>query len=184
MPLPDDLAPDRGHMEPSTWSEVGFGSIVRDPNDRLWSIIGDKQGWIKEKMILTGEERVRHKPTGNVEVYVPSETECRVLLDAELGARLLRDVEDREHTIKRARRFRTPPVARTVTALRDHIDWFHGVNVDDVLRRHVGTKANPSDKARKKASLDELVIAHDEMHADPYMWPHVMAHHHGTETTP
>jgi hypothetical protein len=177
--MADLLAPDRGQMEQTTWAEVTVGHIVRDANDRLWTILGDKTGWIKERMVLTGEERVRHKPSGNVSIYVPSESECRDLLDAELGARILRLIEDREHTIHRAAMFRVDPVRRAVNPLRDHIDWFHGVNVDDVWRRHNGTKANPSDKARKKASLEELVEAHDEMHADPYMWPHRMAHHHG-----
>ena len=32
--------------------------------------------------------------------------------------------------------------------------------------------------ARKKASIEELARAHDEMHADPDTWPHNIAHHH------
>jgi hypothetical protein len=178
--MPTDLlAPDRGQMEETVWRDVGIGNIVRDPDDRLWTILDEKTGWIKEQSVQTGETRVRIKPAGEVWIYVPSESEARDLLDKELGARILRGIEDREHTIHRAAMFRVDPVKRAVNPLRDHIDWFHGVNVDDVWRRHNGTKANPSDKERKKASLDELVQAHDEFHADPDLWPHRMAHHHG-----
>lgn len=179
--LPDDLATDQGEMRQVTWGEVGLGNIVRDKVDRLHLVTKEGAGWVQLEAVKDGATAAMRKPASinNVWIYVPSETECRILLDKELGARLLRQVEDREHTKARALTWRVEPVKRGVVSLRDHIDFLHGVNVDDVLRRHNGTAANPSNKERKKASLEELVMAHDEMHADPDLWPHAKAHHHG-----
>lgn len=92
--------------------------------------------------------------------------------------RTLREIEDRERTVARAALFRVDPIPRKAVALRDHIDWLHGVNVDDVLRRHNGTPTSPASKEAKKASVEELCQAHDEMHERPDLWPHSLPHHH------
>jgi hypothetical protein len=115
---------------------------------------------------------------GPVDTYVPSEEEALILLQDELGARLLFDIQDRERTLAGRAQFRVDPVKRTAVKLRDHIDWLHGVNVDDVLRRHQGTDVNPSTPKAKRASVEELAQAHDEMHDRPDIWPHSLPHHH------
>lgn len=175
-----------GTMERTTWGDVEVGHIVRDKNDRLWTVIEQKDGWlliqrendahVLETVGIPKFDRLEDEAW----IYVPSDEEARDLAGAVLGGRLLRMVEEREHTLARALNWRVDPVPRKAVKLRDHIDWLHGVNVDDVLRRHDGTDANPSNPERKKASVEELCRAHDEMHADPDAWPHHYAHHHAS----
>ena len=167
-------------MKPTTWGEVRIGDTVRDKEDRLWAVLDDHLGTLVLGSAHPRRETTMRRPDDDrpVDVYVPTETEAINLLDEELGARILVDIERREHTIARALNWQVSPVARKAVALRDHLDWLHGINVDDVLRKHTGTAANPSSPARKKATVEELAQLHDEAHADPDTWPHAMAHFH------
>jgi hypothetical protein len=172
-------------MQPTTWGAVDEGAIVRDKNDHLWIVGPTSYDEVKEYVLLTpahgrGEPVLTTRPPGDrpVDTYVATEEEAVLLVEKELGGRILRDIEEREHTIARALNWRVDPVKRSLVALRDHIDWLHGFSVDDVLRKGTGTKINPATPAKKRASIEELCEAHDEAHARPDLWPHVMPHHH------
>lgn len=185
---------DRGHVEPADWADVTLGHIVQDKKDRMHTVVGVSPDGSKVKLnaCRTGEEVILSRPSGAVNIYVPSESECKLLLLEELGARILRDIEDREHTIARSLLWRLDPVARTAKSLRDHMDMIHGeVYAEDQLYRHQkGVDLQKSAKARhdadgekegarlKKASLDMLAQMHDEMHADPHLHPMGFPHHH------
>lgn len=169
-----------GRVVDLTWGEVKVGDTVLDKTGRMHIV----QVETRDEVLLLSAHPVGevwiNRPSAEraVQVYRPSEQEALVLLQDELGARLLRDIEEREHTLARRAHFRVDPIKRTATALRDHISWLHGFNVDDVWRKHAGTDANPSDKERKKASIEELCQAHDEAHERPDIWPHDIPHHH------
>lgn len=176
---PDYVEPERGHMEPTTWSRVEVGHIVRDQTDRFHTVLEIDHTLVKLKAAEHGVENVLLRPSDDrpVDIYVPSEQEALNLLDRELGARVLRDYEEREHTI--AQRWRSPsPVGPKAVDIRDHIDMLHGVKVDDVLRKGAGTKVNPADKKQRAASLQELRDAHAEMHTHPGTWPMAFPHTH------
>jgi hypothetical protein len=170
-----------GHIESTTWGEIEVGHIVRDKNDHLHTVAND-DGTFVTLTPAHGRDPVVsiRRPAADrpVDIYVPSEAEAVNLLDKELGARYLRFAEETAHSVARALNWRVDPIPRKLIALRDHIDWLHGANVDDVLRKGTGTKINPADTKRKKASIEELCQAHDEMHADPATWPMPFAHHH------
>ncbi len=172
-----------GAIQAITWGELAVGHVYRDEKDLFHWVVQDKQGWVQLKSIRTGELIPLRRPAPDtpVDIYVPSEEECLVLLDEHLGARLLRDIERREHTIARRLNWRMEPLPNNAKALQGHIDMIHAVNVDDVLRKWKGTEANPSDRKTKAAALAELRQAHDEMHADPDTWPMVFPHVHTLE---
>lgn len=173
-----------GKIEPSTWGEVTVGNVVQDKRARLHTVLNDAAGWVQLKAVRAGEiVAVRRPPPETpVNIYVPSEDECLVLLREDLGARLLFDIEERERSIAKALNWRVEPVANRAQALRDHLDMLHGINVDDVLRKHTGTKVNPAPKGQKAASLKELRDLHDEAHSDFDLWPMAFPHIHTLET--
>lgn len=169
-----------GAMQTITWGELKVGHIMRDERDLMHTVVNDLRGWVQLKSVRTGELSPRRRPAPDtpVDIYVPSEEECLVLLREDLGARMLRDVERREHTIARRLNWRLEPVANNAKALRDHLDMIHAVNVDDVLRKHSGTPVNPAPKGQKAAALAELRRLHDLTHEDPETWPMVFPHIH------
>ncbi len=172
-----------GEIQTITWGELTIGHIYRDEKDFFHWVVNDLQGWVQLKSIRTGELRPLRRPSPEtpVDIYIPSEEECLILLDKELGARLLRDAEEREHSIARRLNWRVEPVAASAKAMRDHIDMLHGVKVDDVVRKWQGTEAHPSDRKTKAAALAELRQAHDEMHDDHGTWPMAFPHIHTLE---
>lgn len=184
---------ERGRVEPTTWGEVGIGSIVRDKRDRFHTVVDEKAGWLQLSAVRTGEITAVRRPAPDVpvDIYVPSEDEALRLLHAELGAFFLRDIEDREHTVARTLRWRMDPMPPNATLLRDHLDMIHQINVNDVLRRHVKAledrKAGKTKEAKKEAALraeaaiSELFAAHDEAHSDPQLWPMAFPHYHQKE---
>lgn len=167
-------------MHSTTWGEVKIGDTVRDKEDRLWAVLDDHLGTLVLGSSHPRRESAMRRPADDrpVDIYIPTETEAINFLHEELGARVLREIELREHTIARALNWQLQPVPRKALKLRDHLAWFHGVIADDVLRKHDGTAANPSNPTRKKASVEELCQLHDETHADPDTWPHDMPHYH------
>lgn len=168
-----------GAMQEVDWADVGLGSIVRGKGDRMHTITREEQGWIELTAVKDGQRAVIKKPTsGTIGAYVPSEEEALILLNKELGARLLRDIEEREHTIARALNWRMEPVPRNARVLQNHLDMIHAIKVDDVLRRWQGTEANPATKQTRAQKLDELAKLHDQAHADPDLWPHAFPHVH------
>lgn len=178
-PGPDYVRRPQGHVEEVDWTDVGFGSIVRGKGDRMHTITREEQGWIELTAVKDGAVTKIKKPTtGKVGAYVPSDEEALTLLNAELGARLLRDIEEREHSIARALNMRLEPVPNKANFLQNHLDMLHGINVDDVLRKHRGTEANPATKRTRAETLAELRNLHDEAHADPDLWPMAYAHVH------
>lgn len=181
----DDLIelrpPAPGRVVPTTWGDVEIGNIVIDQKDRMHYVQKADSGWVQLKAVRTGEVAAVKRPlyTTAVRIYEPSEEECFAILNTELGAKfLMKDIEDREHTIARRLVWRMDPMKRDAKHLRDHLDMIHGVNVDDVLRKHDGTKVNPASRATKKAKLDELAELHDLVHDDPHAWPQSFPHHH------
>ena len=178
-PGPDYVRRPAGKVEEVTWADVGFGSIVRGKNDRMHRITREEKGWIELIAVKDGERQVIKKPTSvPIGAYVPSEEEALVLLNEGLGARLLRDIEEREHSIARALNWRMEPVPRKALVLQNHLDMIHAIKVDDVLRRWKGTEANPATPKTRKEKLDELALLHDEAHADPDLWPMAFPHVH------
>lgn len=190
---PDYVAPERGAMQSSTWGEVGFGSIVQDKNGHLHRITED-DGRMVKLVAAHGRQPVavfiqRPAVDREVLVYVPSEQEAINLLHEELGARVLREIEEREHTIRRASSWELEPCEPNVNALRDHIDMIHGRNP------HVGTllsRYNPSTKPttkkgraelkeKRKQILQEMLDIHVELHQDPHIWPMAFPHTHTLE---
>lgn len=170
-----------GRMQRTTWGEVAVGHIVRDRNDRLWKVTKEGYGWVQ---LTRGDEVVPMRKPDSINVvhiYVPSDEEALDLLDAVLGARKLRIIEEREHTIARQLNWRMEPVARNARTLRDHLDLVHQVPVDDVLRRWAGTEANPATPKTRKQALDELAEAHDYAHANPDHFPQPFPHVHTLE---
>jgi len=179
---PDYVRREPGHVEEVSWSDVGLGTIVRGKGDRMHTITREEQGWIELKAVKDGQRAVIKKPTtGTVWAYVPSEDEALIMLNEGLGARMLQDIEMREHSIARALNWRMEPVKRTAQVLQNHLDMIHGIKVDDVLRRWQGTQANPATKQTRKQKLDELANLHDEAHADPDLWPMAFPHVHTLE---
>lgn len=192
--MPDDApwSPEYGSVESTDWSAVEFGHIVQDKNDRMHTVIGvspDKT-MIRLKAARGGAEVMMRRPTGTVNIYVPSESEMVGLLNKVIGAGFLRDIEHREHMIAKALLWRMDPIPNSPTALRDHIDMAHQVYVDDVLGRYnSGVEQmkglNPEKKKegakKKRASLEELRAAHDEFHSDLHLWPQAIVHHHAKE---
>ena len=178
-----DCFSERGHVEMIPWDEVLVGHILRRNDGELWTVTDQKNGWA---LLARNGETIGipqfQRGTQLVASYVPSEGEALDLLHRDLGARILKQIEETQRTLSKAAEFRVDPIARKATALRDHIDWLHGVNVDDVLRRHNGTPTSPASKETKKASVQELCDAHDEMHERPDLWPHSLPHHHAKET--
>lgn len=181
-----------GHMEQIPWPHVDIGHVVRLDKDRMWTVTDRKQGWIKRRAVKDGEIVVEKQPTsGMADIYVPSEDECVILLHDELGARLLRDIEEREHSIARALTWRMEPLASTPLDLRDHLDMIHNIPVDDVYRRAGGgTEAERKDKSkagtaarrqRKIDALAEMRSLHDQAHDDPALWPMRFPHVHTLE---
>jgi hypothetical protein len=169
-------------IEQRTWGDVQTGDIVRDLTGNL-HVATVTEGAPSVGLLSTKLEMrwiARPPDDRSVDVYVPTEGEAADLRHYDVRERMLRQIEERERTIARAALFRVDPTPRRAVALRDHIDWLHGVNVDDVLRRHSGTPVNPASKEAKKASIEELCEAHDEMHARPDLWPHSLPHHHAT----
>lgn len=170
-------------IETTTWGRVEVGHIVRDKNDRIHTVVDERGNWLRLVACRTGADSTVIRPPGDqaVDIYVPTEEEAIDLLSADLGARYLRMIEDREHTIARASRWKMEVLPRKAIAIRDHLDMIHQVNVDDVVRKWRGTEANPAKPAQKKAALDELVRAHEEVHADPTTWPQSFPHIHTLE---
>ena len=176
---PDLVRRQPGHVEEVPWSDVGLGTIVRGKGDRMHTITREEKGWIELKAVKDQQRAVIKKPTtGTVWAYDPSEDEALVLLNDHLGARLLRDIEDREHSIARALNWRMEPVPRRAQVLQNHLDMIHAIKVDDVLRRWHGTEANPATRQTRAQKLDELAKLHDEAHADPDLWPMAFPHVH------
>ena len=176
-----DLQPRKpGAIEQITWGQVAVGHILRLDGDRFHTVMQDKQGWVQLKSVHLENlwPMRRPDPAEPVDIYVPSEDEALALLHERVGAMILRDIESREHSIARALQWQMEPIANTAAALRDHLDWMHGINVDDVLRHHAGTKVNPVPKGQKAAKLQELRGLHDEAHEDPDTWPMSRAHSH------
>lgn len=189
---PDYVTPERGHMQPNIWRDVGLGNVVRDKNGRLHTIVEDEGGYVTLAPAHGWGTRVsipRPPDDRDVQVYVPSEQEALNLLHAELGARVLREIEEREHTIARASSWKLEPCEPNVNALRDHIDMIHGRNP------HVGTllsRYNPSTKPttkegraelkeKRKQILQEMLDIHVELHQDPHIWPMAFPHTHTLE---
>jgi hypothetical protein len=176
----DTLEPvQQGEVQPTTWGEVAVGHIVRDKKFRMHTVVDERAGWLQLSAVRTGEVSTIRRPAPDtpVDIYVPSEQECLIALGS-LGPRYLRDVEDREYTKTRSLMWRLDPVARSAKALRDHLDMIHGdVKVEDVVYAH-NTAREKKDSPRAKAKLQELVDLHDEMHADPHLWPQAFPHHH------
>jgi hypothetical protein len=174
------LVTDRGHVEATTWGEVAVGHIVRDQKDRFWTVVDERDGWLRLLGARTGESSSIKRPAGDTPtwIYVPSESEMLNLVQEELGARIIRLIEEREHTISRQKVWRQDPIPRNAHALQNHLDMLHGVNVDDVLRKWRGTEVKPSGPGAKKKALDELCELHDETHSDPHLWPAPWPHHH------
>lgn len=170
-------------MADAVWGDIDIGHIVADQTGRLHTVIDRRDQWLR----LESAHPVKHaslpRPPADrpVRIYVPSQEECLALLQKELGVRLLRDIEEREHTIARSARFRMDPVPADINELQNHIDMAHGVNVNDVANRGRNTKVTRKTKTEKEAALAELRQAHDEMHADPHIWPQAIAHHHAKE---
>ncbi len=176
---PDYVRRQPGHVEEVDWSEVGLGSIVRGKGDRMHTITRDEQGWLELKAVKDGQRAVIKRPTsGKIGAYIPSDDEALVLLNEGLGARMLQDIEMREHTIARALNWRMEPVPRKAQVLQNHLDMIHGIKVDDVVRKNQGTKANPATRKTKADTLEELVLLHDEAHNDPDLWPMAFPHVH------
>ena len=176
---------DRGHMEPTVWGKVEVGNIVRDQRDMLHTVVFLSHDTVGLKPVRGAERSIAMIRPANdrpVDVYVPSESECLTLLDKELGARLLVRVEEREHTLAQAPRFRVDPVPRNVEALKDHCSWMHGVELQDQLNQYNLAKKK-RDKQGKEDALDEMVRAHDEFHADQALWPQPIPHHHAKEAS-
>jgi hypothetical protein len=165
-------------IEQRTWGDVQLGDIVQDKNGRLHIVNGVYPNVILLSTRLDLHELKRPPDDRPVGIYYASEAEQADMAPEEMRHRMLRDIEERERTIARAALFRVDPIPRKAVALRDHIDWLHGVNVDDVLRRHNGTPVNPASKDAKKNAIEELCEAHDEMHLRPDLWPHSLPHHH------
>lgn len=162
----------------TTWADVQIGDTVFDKKGKLWRVTAERDGWLR---IDNGKaiHNLRRPPDDHeVEMYRPTEQEAINLAIEELGGRILRMIGERERSIRRAQTWQVEPVTRKANAIRDHIDWFHACNVDDVLRRHDGTKANPSSTARKRAALAELVEAHDYLHDNPDAFPMNKPHVH------
>lgn len=168
-----------GHIESATWRDIHIGHIVRDKKDRLWTVIDEKTGFVKLQAVKDGVIRVQQKPAGEVDIYVPSEDECKDLLVEGLGASLLRIIEEREHSLARALNWRLEPLTgRGVVKLRDHITMIHGgVYVEDLLGRWQRAK-EAGDKVRQKDQVDQLLDAHATMHDDPHGYPMAYPHHH------
>lgn len=179
---PDLVRRQPGQVEEVPWSDVGVGTIVRGKGDRMHTITREEQGWIELKAVKDQQRAVIKKPTtGAVWAYVPSEDEALVLLNEHLGARLLRDIEDREHSIARALNWRMEPLPRKALVLQNHLDMIHAIKVDDVLRRWKGTDANPATRQTRAQKLDELVRLHEEAHTDHELWPMAFPHVHTLE---
>ena len=189
---PDYVAPVRGAMQPSTWGEVGVGNVVRDKNGHLHTVTGDT-GWY---VVLTpahgrGEPVEIRRPDDDrqVDIYVPSEQEALNLLAEELGARVLRDIEEREATIARASSWKLEPCAANPQALRDHMDMVHGQtrHTDTLLSRYnPSTKPTTKEgraelKAKRAAILQEMLDIHVELHQDSHIWPMAFPHTHTLE---
>lgn len=172
------MEPQRGQIEPTTWREVHVGNIVRDKKDRFWTVVDEQTGWVKLQAAKDGDIKSMPKPAGEVDIYVPSEFECLTWLREELGARGLREIEEREHTVARQLNWRLEPLPRSAVKIRDHIYMVHGsVYVDDLLGRFQRAKET-GDKVRAKVQLDTLVEAHATMHEDPGTYPMAYPHHH------
>lgn len=169
-----------GHVVEVTWGEVKVGDTVLDKTDRMHFIEREDQQHLRLLSAHPSKESWMIRPPDDrpVRVYRPSEEEALILLQDELGARLLRDIEEREHTLARRLNIRVEPTPRRVQALRDHLLMLHAINVDDVQRQHKGTEANPSTPKVRKAKIDELCALHDEAHDDPDTWPHAIPHYH------
>lgn len=181
MPEIELRPPARGRVIDTTWGEVEVGNVVIDKKDRMHYVQKADSGWVQLKAVLDGATAAVKRPlyTTTVRIYEPSEEEALTILETELGAKfLMRDIEQREHTIARQLLWRMDPMARNAKHLRDHLDLIHAVNVDDVLRKHDGTKVNPKNKSQKQAALDELATVHDLVHDDPHAWPMAFPHHH------
>jgi hypothetical protein len=168
-------------IEPTTWGKVELGQIVRDKKDRLWWVLDSHDGQV---LLDNGREQVRvDRPAADhpVAIFEPTEAEAINLAIQELGARYLKQIEEREHDAARRHTWRLEPVARVATQIRDHLDMIHQVPVDDVLRRWQGTKANPASKKTRKEALDELAEAHQYVHDHPEDFPSPMPHVHNLE---
>lgn len=163
----------------TTWGQVEVGQIVFDKNAKMWWVRSERPGQILLDDGLT-EPMSTIRPPDNrpVDIYEPTEQEAVNLAVEGLGGRVLRLIRERERTIRKAQTWQMEPVARRAVTLRDHIDWFHDANVDDVLRRWQGTAAKPSSAETKRIKLAELVEAHDAMHADPGIFPMTRPHVH------
>jgi hypothetical protein len=187
-------APERGQIEPTTWGEVAIGHIVRDQKDRFHTVVDERDGWLLLKAARTEETTSVRRPAPDrpVDIYVPSEDEAFFVLQEGLGVVILRDIETREHTIRRIPSFRMDPMPANAAYLRDHLDMAHQLPVDNVLYRHdkaVQDRKDTRDKERKaeaaeriKAAIQELFDAHDEAHSDTHLWPQAIPHHHAKET--
>ena len=196
MPENDDgtlRLPERGQVEPFDWARVELGNIVRDKKDRMHTVLDVSPDGTKIKLqaVRTGEEVVMTRPAGPVDLYVPSQEECLLLLSQDLGARYLRMFEDREHTLSARGRFRMDPIPNSAQVLHNHLDMAHSLPTNDVLYRFqkgadkIKEAGNKNDAEGKKAgaklkklSMEELRQAHDEAHADPDTWPMAIPHHH------
>lgn len=189
---PDYVAPERGAMQPSTWGEVGLGSVVQDKNGHLHTVT-----YIDWEVVHLAPAHGRGEPVEmrrprydrEVQVYVPSEQEALNLLHSELGARVLRDIEEREATIRRALSWKLEPCEPNPQALRDHMDMVHGQtrHTDTLLSRYnPSTKPTTREgraalKEKRKQILQEMLDMHVEMHQDPHIWPMAFPHTHTLE---
>lgn len=178
---PDLVRRPTGKMQPTTWGEIELGHIVRDQKDRLHTVIADDSDvTVTLRSAHPAKEVVMRRPPADrpVDIYVPSEEEALTLLGEVLGTRILRDIEEREHSIARALTMRLEPVPNKAQFLQNHLDMLHAINVDDVLRKNKGTEANPASRKTKADTLAELRDLHDEAHADPGLWPMAFTHVH------
>lgn len=173
-----------------TWGEVEIGDIVRDKEDHLWWVRG---AWPTNHpegrlgiLVDNGTKKIEvyPLPATPVDIYVPTEAEAANLVIAELGGRVLKMIEEREHTIARAQTWRLQPLPAVATAIRDHLDMIHQVPVDDVLRRWQGTVANPATKKTRAEALAELREAHEWAHEHPDQFPQSFPHVHNLEARP
>ncbi len=178
---PDLVRRPQGKMEPTTWGAIELGHIVQDQKGHLHTVIDDSsESTVTLRSAHPAKDVVMRRPAADraVNIYVPSEEEALQLLSDILGTRVLLEIEEREHSIARALTMRLEPVPNKANFLQNHLDMLHGINVDDVLRKHRGTEANPASKKTRADTLAELRNLHDEAHADPDLWPMSYAHVH------
>lgn len=155
-----------------TWGELTVSSIVQDEKLKHWMVMAEAvdgigQKWLRIMSRYKEYRSVPRRPDGTPIVIVEAtEEEAVQLARMELGAHHILTIADDQTTARRATLWRMDEIKTKGRGgkdrIRDHIDMHHGVYVND---------------GWSKKTVSELVIAHEEMHAEETLTMN-MPHHH------